>query len=115
MDSSLFKEVYKQRFYKKVLKNDEFEMRMKKNEHVFKHTISVLRDNDAQMGVQHTKKILKTSDVYKHRISVLCVNAARIGKINSPRLRKKSTQISIYTTIKFDIQVTIYIHCELYM
>jgi len=37
----------------------------KKNTNMFKHPISVLRDNAAQMGLQNAKYIRKQSDVYK--------------------------------------------------
>ena len=49
----------------------------------FKHWISVLRDNDAQMEVHHAKKLSKKSDVYKHRVSVLRVNTAQMDKTTS--------------------------------
>ena len=62
----------------------------------FQHTVSVLRDNDAQIEVRHAKKTLKKSDVYKHRVSVLCVNAARIDKINPPRPRENLPNFNLH-------------------
>ena len=47
----------------------------------FQHTVSVLRDNDAQMEVRHTKKILKTSDVYPTQWRIHQQSEACMGQV----------------------------------
>ena len=49
----------------------------KKHEHVSKHMISVLFDNDAQMQGQTLNKYDMFNDQFKHTISVLLDNDAQ--------------------------------------
>ena len=73
---------------------------------VFKHTFSVLRDNDAQMALQ-------TLNIYGKKVKYTNIGLAfgasmPHGSTKSTRREAyKTSQISIYTTIKFDILILI--------
>ena len=77
---------------------------------MFKHTNSVLRDNDAQMELQ-TLNIYEKNKVYKHWISVLRVNAARMDKTTSPGRGENLANFNLhdYKVRYFNINIMLYI------
>ena len=85
----------------------DFEMRIdQKITNVFKHTFSVLRDNDAQMAPQ-TLNIYEKKGEYINIGLAFCASMPH-GSTKSPRWEaSKAIEISIYMTIKFDTLILI--------
>ena len=73
---------------------------------VFEHTFSVLRDNGAQMAPRKLN-IYGKKVKYTNIGLAFCASMPHGSTKRARRGSDKGTQISIYTTIKFDILILI--------